>query len=158
MCLMMENLWWMWQVTYDYLHTCNSTLILSLHCNRHSQNKCTPLMQQTDLWDCPQGCRCSPLCCDHQHLRVWVIKLINASVCSLPILLQQAITSTSISPARFLYPLQLINYMQLLVECWRGLFSIGFDFLYNSSYFIFSSRDHPLPPPLSWTPLFWENV
>jgi hypothetical protein len=51
-------------------------------------------------------------------------------VCLLSILLQQAITHTSISPARFLFPLQLINFKQLLIESWRGLFPIGFKFFY----------------------------
>ena len=65
MCLMMKYLWWMWHMAYGYFVICNSTLILSLHCNRHCQINCTPLMQQTDLWDCPQHCWCCQLCYHH---------------------------------------------------------------------------------------------
>ncbi len=65
--LMMEYLWCMWLMMH-YIVICNSTLILSLHCNRHCKSNCTPLMQQTDLWDCLQGCWYCPQCCDHHHL------------------------------------------------------------------------------------------
>jgi hypothetical protein len=41
-------------------------------------------------------------------------------------------------PGQIPFLSQLINFKKLLVKCWRGLLhSIGFQFLYNSSYFFF---------------------
>ncbi len=92
---------------------------------------------------------CSRLICEIAHkvvgvvhcvviiiiICVWVTKFINALVCLLSILLQQAITHTSISPARFLFPLQLIHLSSSWLNLGGDCFLLALNFLYNSSYF-----------------------
>ena len=86
---------------------------------------------------------------------VWVIKLINALASLFPILLQQAIP---LSLARFLFCLNWLILSSSWLNAEGDCFLLDLTFLYNSSYFFFPLWDHPLPPPSSWTPLFWENV
>ena len=124
--LMMEYLWCMWLMMH-YIVICNSTLILSLHCDRHCQNNCTPLMQQTDLWDCLQGCWYCPQCCDH-HQCIGMLVSYSAPLRN----------HTYVHfPGQIPFLSQLINFKKLLVECWRGLFPIGFDFCitHHASFF-----------------------
>jgi hypothetical protein len=63
--------------------------------------------------------------------------LINALVCSLPILFQQAITHTSISPARFVFPLQLnyfsSSWLNVGGDC--SLSALTFFIIHHSSFF-----------------------